>query len=297
MDDEANGSDQDEAAREFAEHRPALVSVAYRLLGSVADAEDAVQEAWLRWSERRPDDVENPRAYLIKVTSRLAIDRLRRNQARREAYIGPWLPEPFPTTADAADDVVLAESLSVAFMLVLETLSPLERAVYVLREAFEFPYAEIAGVLGSNEAAVRQVARRARSHVSARRPRFDLDHQVRLEVTERFMAACETADFASLLDVLAPGVVLVSDGGGQARGPRRPIEGAAKVMRFFLGIVDYPVPDLGFRMAELNGGPGLIVTSRGVPITTFVLELEDGLVQRINVIANPNKLARLRLDG
>src|SRR5215213_7768418 len=178
----------------FDEHRDFLVSVAYRILGSVTDAEDIVQEAWLRWSGVDHSQVKDPRAFLIRVTTRLAIDRLRRVKARRESYVGPWLPEPVLTGNDVAEDVALSESVSMAMLIVLETLSPLERAVFVLREAFGMPYAEIAEILGRKEEAVRQLARRAREHVRARSPRFKTDHDTRQQVTERFLEATTGRD-------------------------------------------------------------------------------------------------------
>ena len=186
-----------DSARVFDEHRALLISVAYRILGSVTDAEDTVQEAWLRWSGVNPSDVRDPRAFLVRVTTRLAIDRLRRAKTRRESYVGPWLPEPILTGRDVAEDVALAESVSMAMLVVLETLSPLERAVFVLREAFGMPYAEIADILGRKEEAVRQLGRRARDHVQERRSRFDTDESEQHRVTERFLEATSTGNSGS----------------------------------------------------------------------------------------------------
>jgi RNA polymerase sigma factor (sigma-70 family) len=214
-----------DSARVFDEHRALLISVAYRILGSVTDAEDTVQEAWLRWSGVNPSDVRDPRAFLVRVTTRLAIDRLRRAKTRRESYVGPWLPEPILTGRDVAEDVALAESVSMAMLVVLETLSPLERAVFVLREAFGMPYAEIADILGRKEEAVRQLGRRARDHVQERRSRFDTDESEQHRVTERFLEATSTGNLEALMAVLSPGVTLVADGGGRALAPRRPIRG------------------------------------------------------------------------
>src|SRR5215212_8006688 len=204
------------SARVFNEHRDLLISVAYRILGSVTDAEDAVQETYLRWSKVDPSQVSNSRAFLVRVTTRFAIDRLRRAKARRESYVGPWLPEPILTGRDVAEDVALAESVSVAMLVVLETLSPLERAVFVLREAFGMPYAEIADILGRKEDAVRQLGRRARDHVQERRSRFDTDESEQRRVTERFLEATSTGNLDALMAVLSPGVTLVADGGGRA---------------------------------------------------------------------------------
>src|SRR3712207_1343019 len=215
----------------FGKHRNLLFAVAYRILGRVTDAEDVVQEIWLRWTKDRPEEVADPRAFLMRVTTRLAIDRLRRAKTRRESYVGPWLPEPLLIDRDVAEDIELAESVSMALLVVLETLSPLERAVFVLREAFAMPYSEIAQTLGRSESAVRQLARRARDHVRERRPRFDTDQATRQRVTERFLMATTNGALEALMEVLAPGVTLVADGGGRTRAPLHPIYGADKVAR------------------------------------------------------------------
>jgi RNA polymerase sigma-70 factor (ECF subfamily) len=294
-------------ARVFDRHRGLLVSVAYRILGSVSDAEDTVQEAWLRWSGVDHSGVDDPRAFLIRVTTRLAIDRLRRAKVRRESYVGPWLPEPILTRQDVAEDAAMAESVSIAMLVVLETLSPLERAVFVLREAFGMPYAEIADVLGRKEEAVRQLARRARDHVRERRSRFDADQTVQRRVTERFLEAASNGDLEALMEVLSPGVTLVADGGGRALAPRRPVRGADKVARFlvavateeqvarFLGSVGVEAaPDLRIHLAQVNGGLGIVATSEGEPITAIVVDVADGLVQTVHLVANPEKLAGVR---
>lgn len=287
----------------FEEHRPLLISATYRMLGSLAEAEDVVQEAWLRWERTNRAEIAEPRAFLVRMSTRLAIDRLRRLKARRESYLGPWLPEPVLTERDVAEDVELAESVSLALLVVLETLSPLERAVFVLREAFGHSYAEIGEIIGRNEATVRQLARRARKHVEEGRVRFDADQATRQRVTEQFLAACNNGDLNALMAVLAPGVTLYADSGGRARAPRRPIVGADKVARFFLAAwaVAYPDrvgvaegPDLEVRLARVNDGPGLVATAGGKPIGALVLEIADGAIQRIDLIVNPDKLAGLR---
>ena len=296
-----------DAGRVFDEHRGLLVSVAYRILGSVSDAEDAVQEAWLRWSGVDHSEIADPRAFLMRVTTRLAIDRLRRAKARRESYVGPWLPEPILTRQDAAEDAAMAESVSMAMLVVLETLSPLERAVFVLREAFGMPHAEIADVLGRKEEAVRQLARRARDHVRERRSRFDADQTEQRRVTERFLEATSTGDLEALMEVLSPGVTLVADGGGKALAPRRPVRGADKVARFLVTVAreermarflesvgSEPAPDLRIHLAQVNGSPGIVATSGGRPITALVLDVADGLVQTVHLVANPEKLAGVR---
>ncbi|MBA2713597.1 MAG: RNA polymerase sigma-70 factor [Rubrobacteraceae bacterium] len=301
------GANRPDAARVFDEHRGLLTSVAYRVLGSVTDAEDAVQEAWLRWSNVDHSGVENPRAFLVRVTTRLAIDRLRRVKARRESYVGPWLPEPVLTWQDPSEDAAMAESVSMAMLVVLETLSPLERAVFVLREAFGMPYSEIAEILGRNEEAVRQLAHRARAHVHERRSRFDADQAEQRRVTERFLEATSTGDLEGLMAVLSPGVELVADGGGRALAPRRPVRGAEKVARFLLAVVTEEQtarflesvgsdPSGGTRvhLAQVNGAPGVVITAGGEPISALVLDVSDGMVMTIRLVANPEKLAGVR---
>jgi RNA polymerase sigma-70 factor (TIGR02957 family) len=296
-----------DAVRVFDGHRGLLVSVAYSILGSVSDAEDAVQETYLRWIKVDPAQVSNPRAFLVRVTTRLAIDRLRRAKTRRETYVGPWLPEPILTGRDVAEDVALAESVSMAMLVVLETLSPLERAVFVLREAFGLRYAEIADILGRKEEAVRQLGRRARDHVQERRSRFDTDESEQRRVTERFLEATSTGDLEALVAVLSPEVTLVADGGGHALAPRRPVRGADKVARFLLAVATEermarflrsvgsgPDDDLRVRVAPVNGVPGILVVSGDKPISALVLDVSEGVVRTIHLVANPEKLAGVR---
>lgn len=287
----------------FEAQRPLLISITYRMLGSLAEAEDVVQEAWLRWDRIDRAAIGNDRAFLVRMTTRLAIDRLRRLKARRESYIGPWLPEPVLVEHDVADDVELAESVSLALLVTLETLSPLERAVFVLREAFEHSYAEIGAIIGRNEATVRQLARRAREHVAEGRTRFDADQATRQRVTEQFLAACNNGDLRALMAVLAPGVTLYADSGGRVPAPRRPIVGADKVARFFLSIWTIPYadwvgvaeePEVEVRLARVNDGPGLVSTADGQPVGAIVLEIADGVIQTIDLSVNPDKLAGLR---
>jgi RNA polymerase sigma-70 factor (TIGR02957 family) len=298
------GESPADAARVFDEHRDLLVSVAYRVLGSVTDAEDAVQEAWLRWSGVDHSGVADPRAYLVRVTTRLAIDRLRRAKARRESYVGPWLPEPILTRHDPAEETVMAESISMAMLVVLETLSPLERAVFVLREAFGMPHAEIADVLGRKEQAVRQLARRAREHVRERRSRFDADRTEQRQVTERFLEATTGRDIEALMEVLSPGVTLVADGGGRALAPRRPVLGAEKVARFLVAITveeqtarflesvgSDPSGEVRVHLAQVNGETGVVITADDQPISALIMDVSDGLVRTIRLVANPEKLA------
>lgn len=279
----------------FEPHRGMLFSVAYRMLGSVAEAEDTVQEAWLRWNRADRSEIADPRSYLVKLTTRAAIDQLRRARAEREVYVGTWLPEPLVTEPDIADDAMLADSVSMAMLVVLETLSPLERTVFVLREAFGFSHAEIADVLERSEESVRQLAHRARRHVEARRPRFESDRRLRRQATERFMAAAVGGDINALMEVLAPDVTLWSDGGGKVRAPRRPIHGAEKVARFFAAVMGDVPPGSAGRIVEVNGGPALLVHVDEVPITVLTLDLDPGSrrIAALHLVGNPDKLAGL----
>jgi RNA polymerase sigma-70 factor, ECF subfamily len=277
----------------FDQHRRRLVGVAYRVLGRVSDAEDVVQDAWLRWSTVDPAGVADPEAYLVRVTTRLAIDRLRSAQARRESYVGPWLPEPMLTSADVADDVALADSVSTAMLVVLEALSPLERAVFVLREAFGYPHAEIAEIIGRSEAAVRQIAKRARDHVDSRRTRYDTDEATRRKVTEGFLAACVGGDLDRMMGLLAPEVTLVSDGGGLAPAPRKAIHGYELVARALITFAGRMPPEPTTHLVRLNDGPGIVVRSAGTPVAAISLHLVDGRVQTIHLVSNPEKLTGL----
>ncbi|MFF0029029.1 RNA polymerase sigma-70 factor [Streptomyces avermitilis] len=291
----------DTATEVFVAHRPVLMGVAYRMLGRVADAEDVVQEAWLRWSGADHSEVREPRRYLVRVTTRLAIDRLRQLQSRNEAYVGPWLPEPYltdfgETVPDAAERAVLADSVSLAVLVVLESLSPLERAVFVLREAFGYPFADIAATLERSEAAVRQLAGRARKHVDERRPRYEVDPAERRDLTERFLVAAAEGDLEGLMSMLAPDVRLVGDSGGRAQAPLRVLESADKVGRFLVGVSRKGVADASFRFLEANGGPALLVLSAGKPDSIFQLDVADGRIQCVYIIRNPEKLVSLSAD-
>jgi RNA polymerase sigma-70 factor (TIGR02957 family) len=280
----------------FEAHRELLFAVAYRMLGTVADAEDAVQDAWLRWSAAPRSEIAEPRAYLARTVTRVALNRLRSARARREAYVGSWLPEPLLTTGpDTADRAELAESVSLAMLVVLESLTPEERAVFVLHEVFGFPHAEIAAAIGRSDASVRQLMHRAREHVQARRPRFDVDAGQQRAVTERFLAAATGGDIDQLMMVLAPDVTLISDGGGKAKAPLRPIVGAAKVARWLAGISARPymgteISDMTVEPAEINGGPGTLITVGGKPITAVTTVVADGRISAIQLVASPGKL-------
>ncbi|QJW36379.1 RNA polymerase sigma-70 factor [Cellulosimicrobium protaetiae] len=285
-----------EAALEpFAAHRRLLFTVAYEMTGSAADAEDVVQEAWLRWSAADRSDVLDPRAYLVRVTTRLALDRLRTLRARRETYVGSWLPDPLLTTPDAALQVERAEDVSMALLVVLETLSPLERAVFVLREVFDLPYDEIAAGLDRAPEAVRQTAHRAREHVRARRPRFTPPDDAQRAAVERFMVACATGDTAALVETLAPDVVVVSDGGGKARSALRPVAGADKVARMLVGLAAKPETiAMAYEPALVNGALGGVWTVDGETVMAAAVEYDGERVARVLLFRNPERLAGLR---
>jgi RNA polymerase sigma-70 factor (TIGR02957 family) len=275
----------------FALHRSLLFTVAYEMLGSAVDAEDVVQETWLRWADVDHAAVRDPRAYLVRIVTRQALNRLRSLARRREEYVGEWLPEPLLTSPDVAADVELAESVSIAMLTVLETLGPAERVVFVLREVFETPYDEIAEAVGKSPAAVRQIAHRARDHVAARRPRMPVSTTEHQETVERFLTAIRHGELQSLLDILAPDVVAVADGGGLVAAFRRPITGAERVARLLiagLGSVEFQA-----NLVWLNGSPAVRIDMDGQIDTAVGLAVESGRITRIYAIRNPHKLARL----
>jgi RNA polymerase sigma-70 factor, ECF subfamily len=306
--DIATGDDT-RAADVFNAHRRLLTSVAYRVLGRWSDAEDVVQDAWLRWSGSDYAKIEDPKAFLVTVTTRLAIDQLRKVQTRKESYVGPWLPEPVLTrdgadsSPDAADRVVLDDTVSLAMLLVMETLSPLERAVFVLREAFDYSFAEIAAMLDRTEPAVRQLLVRARTHVHEKRPRYPLDDSQRQHIADRFLAACVGGDIRPLLELLSPDVTLVADGGGVITAARRPVLGRDHVARFLLGIVDKYAKymqdgvDLRIEVAAggVNGAPAIVAFVDGKVLYVYTLDLdEDGRIRTVFGMANPEKLDGVR---
>ncbi|OLT55127.1 RNA polymerase sigma-70 factor [Cellulosimicrobium sp. CUA-896] len=281
----------------FVAHRSLLFTVAYELLGSAADAEDVVQETWLRWAGVDPAQVRDPRPYLVRVVTRQSLNRLRTLARRREDYVGEWLPEPLLTSPDVADDVELAESVSLAMLTVLETLRPAERAVFVLREVFDLPYDEIAAAVDRSPAAVRQIAHRARDHVAARRPRVRVDRSEQRRVVDRFVAALETGDLQGLMEILAPDVVLVPDGGGTAGAARRPIVGADRIARYLVGGLGKARRAVTMEPAWLNGAPGLRVEVDGALAAAVGLVVEGARITRILGVANPDKLARLDVEA
>ena len=282
-----------EATKTFVAHRNLLFTVAYEMLGSAADADDVLQETWLRWVAVDTAHVDEARAYLVRITTRQALNRLRSVKRRREAYVGSWLPEPLLTAPDVAADVELAESVSMGLMLVLETLAPTERAVFVLREAFGFGYDEIAAAVDKTPAAVHQIAHRARRHVEARRPRRAVTaHQAEAAV-EAFRRALETRDLQGLLDVLAPGVVAVSDGGGIKQATPRPVVGADKVSRFIVGGLTKNDVALTVEVTTVNGGPALALHVDGKLDGVIAMHVEDTYITGLYYVRNPQKLTYL----
>jgi len=277
----------------FIPHRSLLFTVAYEMLGSAVDAEDVVQETWLRWADVDQSEVRDPRSYLVRIVTRKALDRLRALARQREEYVGEWLPEPLLTSPDVAEDVELAESVSIAMLTVLETLGPAERAVFVLREVFDAPYDEIATALDKTPAAVRQIAHRAREHVAARRPRMQVDQAEQQEVVERFLSALQGGDMQQLFDVLAPEVVLISDGGGLVPAARKPIEGADKLVAVIAAGFTRLSGELAGTPVWLNGAPGARIDIDGEVAAAVSLTVENGRITRIYAIWNPHKLARL----
>ncbi len=276
----------------FLTHRSLLFTVAYEMLGSAADAEDVLQEAWLRWADVDKTEVRDPRAYLIRVVTRLALNQMRTLSRRREDYVGEWLPEPLLTSPDIAEDVELAESVSMAMLTVLETLGPIERAVFVLREVFDLHYDEIAGAIDKSAPTVRQIARRARDHVAARRPRARVSRSEQEAVVERLLVAMRTGQVQELMEVMAPDVVLIADGGGFVPAIRAPIHGAEPVANL-LARADRAQATLETSIVWLNGAPAVRVEFDGELGATVSLVMENGRVTRVYIMRNPQKLARL----
>ncbi|MDX3760503.1 RNA polymerase sigma-70 factor [Streptomyces mirabilis] len=283
----------DTATETFLAHRNLLFTVAYEMLGSAADAEDVLQETWLRWVKVDLGQVREPRAYLVRITTRQSLNRLRTMSRRKEVYVGPWLPEPLLTAPDVAEDVELAESVSMAMMLVLETLSPTERAVFVLREVFDVGYDEIAAAVDKTPAAVRQIAHRARRHVDARRPREVVPSGRIRAALESFQRAFEARDLQGLMDVLAPEVVLVSDGGGVKQAALRPISGAEKVVRFIVGGTGKAEGTLTSDPTVVNGNPALVLRLDGEVDGIMAIRVEDARITGLYYVRNPEKLTRV----
>ncbi|TMR07246.1 sigma-70 family RNA polymerase sigma factor [Actinomadura soli] len=292
------GTTEDAATRVFADHRELLFSVVYNLLGGVADTEDVLQDTWLRWAARHGgggDDIENPRAYLVRIAVNTALARQADISRRRETYVGPWLPEPLVSRADAGESAERTEAVSMALLVVLETLTPLERAVFVLHEVFGYAHTEIAPILDRSPSAVRQLAHRAREHVQARRPRYQADPLVQRQVTERFLKAALGGDLAALLELMAPDVTLWRDAGGR-RGPLRPIHGRDRVARVISGTARREEADrFEIRYRTVNGDPSAVLFDADAPFAVMVLDLDgDGdRVRGIYAVANPDKLTHV----
>ena len=281
----------DPATEAFVAHRNLLFTVAYEMLGSAADAEDVLQETWLRWAGVDLDTVRDQRAYLVRITTRQALSRLRTLGRRKESYVGPWLPEPLLTAPDVAEDVELAESVSMAMLLVLETLTPTERAVFVLREVFDLGYDEIAEAVDKSPAAVRQIAHRARAHVAARRPRGVVSPAETRGALEAFQRAVETGDLQSLLDILAPDVVFLGDGGGVKQAVLRPVVGADKVARLLAAGLGRIAAAVSLQPAQVNGYPALVLRLDGEIDTVVAVRIDDGLITGLYAVRNPEKLS------
>ncbi|AKF10429.1 RNA polymerase sigma-70 factor [Sandaracinus amylolyticus] len=278
----------------FVAHRGLLFTVAYEMLGSVADADDVVQETWLRWASAARPEVRDPRAYLVRIVTRQALNRLRSRKRRREDYVGEWLPEPLLVGPEVAEDVELAESISMAMLTGLETLGPTERAVFVLREVFETPYDEIAAAVGKTPAAVRQIAHRAREHVAARRPRMQVTRAEQEAVIARFLEALTDGDVRGLVEVLAPDVALVPDGGGVVPALRVSLVGVESVVRALSGFAKRARAGTVVSRMWINGGPAARIDVDGVLDTAISFVVEDGRITRIYAVRNPHKLTPLR---
>ncbi|MBB6173279.1 RNA polymerase sigma-70 factor (ECF subfamily) [Nocardiopsis mwathae] len=292
----ADGTDGTDGTAVFERYRRLLFTVAYDMLGSVADAEDCVQEAWIRWTGGDRSDVADPKGYLVRITANLSLNRLRAARSRRESYVGPWLPEPLVTAPDVADEVERADEVSYAMLVVLETLNPVERAVFVLREVFGVPHAEIAEAVGKSEAAVRQLAHRAREHVHARRPRHTAGPDERRRLTERFLAACSEGDVAGLKELLAADAIVLTDGGGKAAAAVRPLFGADRCARFMAGIGPrFQEQRWLVAWAEVNGAPGIVFRdAEGHVEAVALVEVTDGAITEVLMVRNPDKLTHLR---
>jgi RNA polymerase sigma-70 factor, ECF subfamily len=281
----------------FEDHRPALARLAYRMLGSLADVDDVLQEAYLRWTRDDRERVQSPRAYLFSIVTRLCIDQRQAVEARKQTYIGPWLPEPVVESGASgpSDRIEAAESVSMAFLLVLESLSPVERAAYLLRRVFDYDYDEIARILGKSEPSCRQLVSRAEQRVFDRRPRFETDPAEAERLTDAFLQACATGELGGLVQLLAADAVLYSDGGGKVSAALAPIRGAHKIARFFLGILKKAPQGLEVRRVRVNGQPGLVTLIDGQIYLVLTLDVVDGRIANCFVVRNPDKLARVSI--
>jgi RNA polymerase sigma-70 factor (ECF subfamily) len=294
----ATPGDASEHAERFTSLRPLLFTIAYEILGTATESDDVLQESYLRWAEVELEGVQDAKAYLAQLVTRQALNALRAQARRREEYVGPWLPEPLLLdTADASADVVLAESVSMAMMVVLETLSPDERAVFVLREVFGFGHAEIAETMGKSTAAVRQMAHRAREHVQSRRKRFEpVDPKQSLEITAQFFATASSGDVDSLVAMLAPDVVWTADSDGKVSAARRPVVGADRVARLILGLLRFTDDGGRVEPAFYNGAPGLVLYLGDRLEGIISVEITDGLITHFYAMRNPEKLGGVKVS-
>ncbi len=283
---------QMEPVDSFSQHRGYLFGLAYRMTGSAADADDLVQETWLRWQRAETDEIRTPRAFLTTVLTRLAISHMQSAQVRREEYVGPWIPEPVVTAAPP-DPVELAESLQMAFLVLLESLSPQERAVFLLAEVFEYPHAEIAAILGKNEEACRQLLHRAKKAVARRSPRFAPAPEVVQNLSSRFFQAVQAGRVDEVMSLLDDRAVVWSDGGGRTRAALNPIYGSDRVARFLIGIARKTGHDLVARATLINGQPGILGFHNGTAQTAIVLDFDRDRICAIYIVVNPDKLQRL----
>lgn len=284
-------------AQTFTQYRPLLFGIAYRMLGSVMEAEDIVQDAFLRWRETAGEEVRSPKSYLATIVTRLSIDRLRSAQIQREGYIGPWLPEPLLTEKgkEAAEIVATAEHISMAFLVLLEKLSPVERAVFLLREVFDYDYVEIAELVDKSEANCRQIARRARQQVDTGHGRFEPSPEKQQAMVQQFIQTCATGDLPGLIRLLADDIGVYSDGGGKVTAARKPVLGRQKVATFLLNLVRQAPPDVAIQSGWINGRFGIIVYFGRTPQSVYSFELEDDKIQSMFVVVNPDKLKTIPL--
>lgn len=286
------------AAETYDACRPKLFGIAYRMLGSVQDAEDVVQETYVRWEQVDHATVKSPEAYLTSIATRLALDQLKSARKKREVYVGPWLPEPIVNEkTDAATQLELAESLSTAFLVLLETLSPVERAAYVLREVFDYAYSDLAPILGKSEAACRQLVKRARARIAEGRPRFDAPPDEERKLAEKFLRVVTDGDVNDFVTILADDAILYTDGGGKVPSALRPIYGADKIARFFVGVRRFQEGEYTTAVCRVNGRTGVIVYEDGQPNSVWTFAVRDGRIERLYAVRNPDKLHSVPLPA
>lgn len=281
----------------FSENRPLLMSIAYRMLGSRSDAEDAVQETFLRWQNAADEDIQTPRAYLSTIITRLCIDQLRSARVQREVYVGNWLPEPIPTSVQKhpASNVELAESVTMAFLVLLESLSPVERAAFLLHEVFDYDYKETAEIVGKTEANCRQMIHRAKEHIASRHHRFDPTREETERVTNEFIEATQNGDLSRLMTLFAGDAVLLSDGGGKASAAINPVHGADAIARLVIGVAKKSAPYGAVHVpCEVNGQPAFVTSIAGKTITVTILDIRDGLICNVFIVRNPDKLSGMK---